>query len=239
MKRLDSIDVAPPRSTAAASSMSRRCQGDRLEGSDACYRGSPRIGLCGVTTFGGSCAISASGAWQEDSLQSCLMACASCGRCRYISFSKANADCSWYHTCNAFSEVPAEAESVRQTYITLDVSRLSGVSLPVLPSTLPGLPGHCAIVDRSPRDACTTHTRGAWPLPKHLYGAHLVMRWCVQRCHECERCRFVSFSEEYADCSWYSSCGPQLRGGVRGFRTVAVRQPAGEPPLLAAGAAWG
>lgn len=34
------------------------------------------------------------------SLDECVRACLGCARCSYISFSRANADCSWFYTCD-------------------------------------------------------------------------------------------------------------------------------------------
>jgi hypothetical protein len=94
------------------------------------------------------------------------------------------------------------------------------------------LPGYCAVTNNRHKDSCRLSERGTWDVPNSAH-THL-MDWCVQRCLECDHCRYVSFSKHLSDCSWYRSCGPQLRGGIRGFRTVAVRPALGAPPLLPA-----
>lgn len=52
---------------------------------------------------------------------------------------------------------------------------------------------------------------------------------CIQRCRACTRCRYVSFSQKLADCSWYHACNlTQLNMRVdflntsAGFRTVSM-----------------
>ena len=78
---------------------------------------------------------------------------------------------------------------------------------------------------------CQTGQSGALGLPREAFANWVSLRTaCQARCLRCERCRFVSFSLEHSDCSWYSSCQPpppgqQLRGAAlwQSFRTVQVR----------------
>ena len=49
---------------------------------------------------------------------------------------------------------------------------------------------------------------------------------CVRRCEACSRCRYISFSQNHEDCSWYHSCDLsklQLPTGAESFRTMQVR----------------
>ena len=55
---------------------------------------------------------------------------------------------------------------------------------------------------------------------------------CVDFCHSrCKRCRYVSFSKEMGDCSWYHKCDISLlqrslgRGEPLPFKTRAVYAP--------------
>ena len=59
-------------------------------------------GTCAVTEFGASdCRVDSQGAWVvRGALADCVRHCACCERCRFISFSKANADCSWFSECD-------------------------------------------------------------------------------------------------------------------------------------------
>ena len=46
---------------------------------------------------------------------------------------------------------------------------------------------------------------------------------CVRRCTACDRCRYVSFSTQWKDCSWFFACDlATLRHDVFGFRSAAV-----------------
>eukprot|EP00964_Phaeocystis_antarctica_P158886 scaffold129766_cov69-Phaeocystis_antarctica.AAC.3 len=43
---------------------------------------------------------------------------------------------------------------------------------------------------------------------------------CHARCRSCHQCRYVSFSIERGDCSWFARCPQRLRHDVGGFYTV-------------------
>ena len=72
----------------------------------------PTCNHCGETITGdeGSCTSGDRGSWTVEEAPfagaitdatSCLRHCATrCGRCRFVSFSAAQSDCSWYHDCN-------------------------------------------------------------------------------------------------------------------------------------------
>ena len=42
---------------------------------------------------------------------------------------------------------------------------------------------------------------------------------CAALCLQCGRCRFVSFSTRYRDCSWFHTCPAPLKTDLRGFMT--------------------
>lgn len=49
---------------------------------------------------------------------------------------------------------------------------------------------------------------------------------CVRRCSQCRRCYFVSYSEQFQDCSWYRSCAAfssRLTEGGTGHATLQIR----------------
>ena len=64
-----------------------------------------RVGYCASTDFGGDCENDVRGAWnmgnmEKGSFAICVAMCACCARCRYVSYSTVNTDCSWHHACN-------------------------------------------------------------------------------------------------------------------------------------------
>ena len=68
-------------------------------------------GHCGETEFGDSdCQHDESGAWRVSSqlrngtLLECMARCACCERCRYVSYSPAADDCSWYRECDRLKQ---------------------------------------------------------------------------------------------------------------------------------------
>lgn len=80
------------------------------------------------------------------------------------------------------------------------------------------MPGFCAETSTSADHlkACETQQQGSLPLG----GKHgIVTRaQCVDFCYSrCRRCRYVSYSRELNDCSWFSSC-PTLRTHLRGSK---------------------
>ena len=75
------------------------------EGVATALRRPRRAGVCGVTTFHmHDCERGESGAWELvgklRTLRTCAELCLGCARCRYVSFSQARGDCSWYRSCS-------------------------------------------------------------------------------------------------------------------------------------------
>ena len=71
--------------------------------------------------------------------------------------------------------------------------------------------GHCGV---TPNEAdCAAGSMGAW--------TETSTTGCIQRCLECARCHFVSFSAELQDCSWYIKCS-HLEGTDGTHETVQV-----------------
>ena len=69
----------------------------------------PRYGYCAPTKTGdaGDCAHGSSGSWRIGDgasrvrdVAGCVARCRGCGRCRYVSVSLREGDCSWYHACD-------------------------------------------------------------------------------------------------------------------------------------------
>ena len=78
--------------------------------------------------------------------------------------------------------------------------------------------GVCGVTEFGMSD-CDGGQQGAWVL-------HGSMSDCVRRCHCCSRCRYVSYSHQNADCSWFSECNLsalQSGGQAATFRTLPVK----------------
>ena len=82
-----------------------------------------RDGVCRATDYGGDCEHDDLGAWQLDGpLGVCVGMCACCARCRFVSFSAKNKDCSWYASCDSFETSWAEpAGTSGAGYVTVQV----------------------------------------------------------------------------------------------------------------------
>merc|ERR1712216_1086659 len=66
------------------------------------------------------------GAWVlRGSLNECVRRCTCCARCRWVSYSRVNADCSWFAECNASALLTSGPS---QSYHTVEVTPRSGSS---------------------------------------------------------------------------------------------------------------
>ena len=86
--------------------------------------------------------------------------------------------------------------------------------------------GHCGKTTDGQSGDCATGNFGSLKLNHFVLRTwQTVMAECTQRCQACSRCKFVSISRKYNDCSWYAAC--DLHGTERfgDFRSMAV-QPA-------------
>ena len=87
--------------------------------------------------------------------------------------------------------------------------------------------GFCDTTEFGNVGQCSEEDKGAFKPPwrwNSLRSQEELAARCRQLCLACERCRFVSFSLEQRDCSWYHECDTErLRIDVAGFRTLAVR----------------
>ena len=78
-------------------------------------------------------------------------------------------------------------------------------------------PGYCETTTKAGN--CEHGNKGIFDLLPHE-----AMSWeeaahaCMRRCLRCPRCRFVSLSLQWQDCSWFHSCSGR-RTDVAGFRT--------------------
>ena len=168
-------------------------------------------GHCGETTGGGHCALGSSGSWSGiPDRFACLRLCEMCPRCRFISFSRARDDCSWYSSC---AIRPLE-DSWSGDDVTLALS--SAAHAPPPPpwrSARDGIadpsarPGYCGIA--LVRGDCTIGDSGVFEGPSSLPE-------CAVACTACARCAVISWSNApwarnavlrgHGDCSWYAEC---------------------------------
>uniref|UniRef100_A0A7S3EUP3 Apple domain-containing protein n=1 Tax=Haptolina ericina TaxID=156174 RepID=A0A7S3EUP3_9EUKA len=105
----------------------------------------------------------------------------------------------------------------------LHVPRATGASMPIV--------GFCEMTPDN-RD-CHVGDMGAWGT--QIKGATITgprpipnLSVCAALCRECPRCRFVSFSQQHRDCSWYNDCRVQRHAGP----ALAGQQPAAGPHAL-------
>ena len=90
------------------------------------YAGSVVAGVCGVTQDGAPnrCGRDSSGAWTLKTLDECVLACAACSNCRFLSFSSKSHDCSWHSSCEWLDRSSLSPLHLRlsKAYVTLNVS---------------------------------------------------------------------------------------------------------------------
>ena len=92
------------------------------------------------------------------------------------------------------------------------------------PAEAQWVPGFCAVTDSNVglEEACERHDQGSVQLgPKfNIRTKQACVDFCFQRC---KRCRYVSFSKELGDCSWYHRCDlTTLETNVNGGPTLPV-----------------
>ena len=93
------------------------------------------------------------------------------------------------------------------------------------PAEAEWLPGFCGVtenLDGSMTDACERSEQGSLPLgPKfNIRTRQACVDFCFSRCR---RCRYVSFSKEMGDCSWYERCDmTSLRQNINGGPALPI-----------------
>ena len=81
---------------------------------------------------------------------------------------------------------------------------------------------------------CSAGTKGSWLMSEREASSwESAAASCVRRCTACDRCRYVSFSTQWKDCSWFFACDlATLRHDVFGFRSAAVNGSGGERHIM-------
>ena len=100
---------------------------------------------------------------------------------------------------------PQQPRAPTLTQLLRAESRLLLAPPPPTPPPPERFVGHCGATKRG---TCLhgSSSRGVLPLPLGLHGAGALLSRCLSYCQQCERCKWVSFSSTYRDCSWYTSC---------------------------------
>ncbi len=93
--------------------------------------------------------------------------------------------------------------------------------------------GHCGVTDYKRMD-CEADDAGAWPLSRaQAESWRNATHTCARRCEGCARCRYISVSLKFADCSWYAECNmSRLSKRPPFFRTLPV-EPRRDIPEIA------
>ena len=74
--------------------------------------------------------------------------------------------------------------------------------------------GHCGVTEEGAEGVCDFGDSGSFGsqlgVALHSGNWSMAAAACLRRCARCSRCRHVSLSLRYADCSWYASCSSGL-----------------------------
>ena len=69
---------------------------------------------------------------------------------------------------------------------------------------------------------CANGDKGSFSLAKELDWA-AAAEACLNRCDQCARCRYISVSANFHDCSWFFTCNlARLQSDVPGFASGAL-----------------
>lgn len=127
------------------------------------------------------------------------------------------------------SRVERAAQRHRTQHVQVQTN-LAPVHLKVKASSSP-LKGHCS---SAPLNAnCEVDDQGSWSASESELrsGEASLAAACVRRCLQCTRCRYVSFSAKWRDCSWFRHCDTgNLLERTDGFQTIDVRAEPPRPP---------
>ena len=96
--------------------------------------------------------------------------------------------------------------------IPLSVERWNALTLRHHPFLNSSKPGFCAVTNAGQGEHCKkSDEMGAWEISTGLDA-------CLERCHKCKRCHFVSYSRAASDCSWFRDCSKLSAGhGITGY----------------------
>ena len=185
--------------------------------------------------------------------EACLLRCHECAACKFVSVSKR--DCWWSSRCDRVETSPLKGHrfiwgrvyappasprvlnamtAVQQ--LPYQLQQIAGqacrgsvaVNNNVLGWLSRAVVGHCGITTST---GCGTGKHGSFhvPLRAWLMGWTMATHNCLSQFHSCPRCRFVTVSVRYRDCSWYEHCPNML--AASGFLSAVIAPPS--PHLVA------
>ena len=106
--------------------------------------------------------------------------------------------------------------------------------------------GYCALTTTGDEGDCSGGHSGSFTLEPvasvrdradNVTVWELLIEACLQRCAQCARCRYISASLAFSDCSWAYHCGAKrLRRDVPDFRSGAARS--GVPAIIQSPDEW-
>ena len=84
--------------------------------------------------------------------------------------------------------------------------------------------GYCDTTEVSSNaGACVQDRMGSVQLRDVSRGWLPAVKACLQHCHSCTNCKFISVSLKFKDCSWFRACDvTRLRHEVSTFRTASA-----------------
>ena len=116
---------------ASAAGRRRRSRAQR-RGSAALSLHEARSGYCGVTIdWEGDCALGEQGSWRAAangirSLRACAARCQRCSRCEFVSFSRKNDECGWFHECPLPLQMKFGGENWRSVQVPVNSTSAAG-----------------------------------------------------------------------------------------------------------------
>eukprot|EP00966_Prymnesium_polylepis_P289278 6682139-Prymnesium_polylepis.1 len=82
--------------------------------------------------------------------------------------------------------------------------------------------GYCAKTcpesTRQPAETCERARKGSFALRRRSSTFSHAVQECLEHCSGCARCRYISVSLQFRDCSWFETC-PQHHTDVPSFRS--------------------
>jgi hypothetical protein len=86
--------------------------------------------------------------------------------------------------------------------------------------------GYCQTTITGRAGNCLSGKKGTVRLPfVNQTSWQAAFSYCVERCASCERCRYISVSINWEDCSWFYTCNMDaLRNEPKGFKSAALQK---------------
>ena len=88
--------------------------------------------------------------------------------------------------------------------------------------------GSCGVTQEGDVGDCNRSTQGSFGWPGRSSRLADAVGACLHSCSQCSRCRYVSVSARFSDCSWFSSCRLSQMRATANTRTF-LSGPAAPP----------